>query len=255
MDAVTTSYHPHDSNMLPGSTDFSNPLRRTSPVYSQSVDLSYNDSNERPPIMMAGSCAQQQRLTKHASFEQTGLSSRGQLSEPSRYAYGYDAYGHPSRSRYGNISTTQHHAGMITSDDLGDMLDKRSCSVFSMHNERYKLDAPSFKDHENEDEFLIYANNKSLCMCVFDGHDGSRAVKFVQKYMKGNIFDTKSWMKLSEVNDHKEIESALAEFIKVTDKDFFKNIKNFIDEKLYLQAQIPRVSCYLYSRSLATHIQ
>ena len=244
MDAVTTSYHPHDSNTL-GSTDFSN-SRRTAPVYSQSVDLPYYDPNKRPPIMMAGSCAQQhERLTKHASFEQPGLSPRGQQLEPPRYTdtYGHDAYGHPSRARHGHASTPQRHAHMLT-DYLGDTLDKRNCSVYSLQNERYKLDAPSFKDHENEDEFLIHANNRSLCMCVFDGHDGSRAVKFVQKYMKGNIFDTKSWMMLSEINNHEEIESALAEFIKVTDKDFFKNVKNFIDEKVYLQSQIPRVSCY-----------
>ena len=250
-DAVTTSYHPHDSNTLGGSTDFtnSNSLRRTLPVYSQSVDLTYYDSNQRP-LTMPGSCAQQQRLTKFASFDQPGLSPHGQLSETSGYT---GAYGYPSRARHGHMSTTQRHTdSMATSSYLGEMLDKRYCSVFSLQNERYRLDAPSFKDHDNEDEFLIFPNSNSLCMCVFDGHDGSRAVKFVQKYMKGNIFDTRSWMKLLEVNDHKEIESALAEFIKVTDKDFFKNIKNFIDEKIYLQSQIPRVSCYLCSRLLTT---
>ena len=71
---------------------------------------------------------------------------------------------------------------------------------------------------------------------------GQELVKFVQKYMKGNIFDTKAWMKLSEFNCHEEIESALAEFIKVTEKDFFKNIKTYIDEKVYLQSQIPKVA-------------
>ena len=247
MDAVTTSYHPHDSNTL-GSTDFSNSRRRTTPVYSQSVDLPYYDSNQCPPIMTAGSCAQQhERLVRHASFEQPGLSPRSQQLEPPRQTdtYRHDAHGYgPSRARHDYTSTTQQHTDMV----IGTTLDKRNCSVYSLHNERYKLDAQSFKDHENEDEFLIHANNKSLCMCVFDGHDGSRAVKFVQKYMKANIFDTKSWMILLEVNNREEIESALAEFIKVTDKDFFKYIKNFIDEKVFLQAQIPRVSCYLYSR-------
>ena len=236
MDAVTTSYHPYDSNTLGSSTDFSNSRRRTTPVHSQSVDVPYYDSNQRPPIMTAGSCAQQhERLARHASFEQS-----------SRYTdtYRHDAHGYPSRAMHGYTSTTQQHTDMV----IGTMLDKRNCSVYSLHNERYKLDAPSFKDHENEDEFLIHANDKSLCMCVFDGHDGSRAVKFVQKYMKVNIFDTKSWVKLSEVNSHEEIESALAEFIKVTDKDFFKSIKHFIDEKVFLQAQIPRVSCYLCNR-------
>lgn len=246
MDAVTTSYHPHDSNTL-GNNNFSN-SRRTTPVHSQSVDLSYYDSNQRPPIMVTGSCAQQhERLAKHASFEQPGLSPCG---EQSRYTdtSRHDTYSYLSRARHAHTSTTQRHTDMVTDYYLGDLLDKRNCSVYSLQNERYKLDAPSFKDHENEDDFLIYANNKSLCMCVFDGHDGSRGVKFVQKYMKGNIFDTKSWMMLSEINNHEEIESALAEFIKVTDKDFFKNIKNFIDEKVFLQAQIPRVSCYQCSR-------
>ena len=168
---------------------------------------------------------QQQRLAENANIH-------GQPSDPS------GTYGHLPSANYGAVS---QHSGNFT--HWGYIIpDRRNVSVFSLQNECYRLDAPSYKDHDNEDEFLIYPNQYSLCMCVFDGHDGSRAVKFVQKYMKGNIFDTKSWMKLSEINHHEEMESALAEFIRVTDNDFFKNIRNYIDEKVYLQSQIPKVT-------------
>lgn len=235
-DAVTTSYYPpHDSSALADSHN----SRPFNPVHSQSVDQVYYDSNQRPPIM--SSCAQQERLANHGSFDQSGLSPRGQPSEPVRVT---DTYGHLARVGYDAASMSQRstsgHPGHLS-------LDKRNCSVFSLQNERYKLDAPSYKDHDNEDDFLIHSNNNSLCLCVFDGHDGSKAVKFVQKYMKANIFGTKSWVTLSEFNRHEEIESALAEFIKVTDKDFFKNIRGFIDEKLYLQSQIPKVCNWLIS--------
>ena len=221
-EAVTTSHHPsqyHDSN-----TSFnSNATNRI--TVPQSVDSEYGTSNQRSPIMVS-SCGQQQRMVENANIY-------GQPSDQS------SGYGHLPSASYGQHGVKCTHSGHLIPD-------KRNCSVFSLQNERYRLDAPSYKDHDHDDEFIIYANKYSLCMCVFDGHDGSRAVKFVQKYMKGNIFDTKSWMKLSEFNRHEEIESALAEFIRVTEKDFFKNIKTYIDEKVYLQSQIPKVSYYHY---------
>jgi len=227
-EAVTTSYYPQQYHDPRPSYNSSSP-RRGGVYNSQSVDLDYN-SNERPPIMITGSCSQQQRLSKHTSIDE--FSPRGQPSDPSRLTHG--AYGYPSASY---ASTSQHNT-----DRLGHLLpDKRNCSVCTVTNERYALDASSSKDHDNEDDLLIHANNNSLCMCVFDGHDGPRAVQFVKRYMKVNIFDTKSWIKLSEVDIQDEMESALAEFIKVTDSDFFKSIKQFIDEKLYLQSQIPKV--------------
>ena len=221
-EAVTTGYHPshyHDTNTLAISFN-SSTSSRPRPIHSQSVDLDYG-SNQRAPLMNAGSCAQQQRLVKYPSVDQAGFSPRGQSADPSTGAYECS-------------SRASEHMVHISPD-------KRNCSVYSVQNERYKLDAPSHKDHDNEDEFLVHANSYSLCLCVFDGHDGSQAVKFVQRYMKANIFDTKSWVKLSEFNQHEEMESALAEFIKVTDKDFFKSIRNFISEKLYLQSDIPKV--------------
>lgn len=226
--AVTTSYPPyyHDSNTLVPS---SNSVNRTTPVKSKSVDLDCF-SNQCPPIM---SSAQQQRLTKHTSFDQPGLSPHGQASDSSRNT---DNYGSVKRN---DSMTNSGHFWLYCAPD------KRNCSVFSLANERYKLDASSYKDHENEDDSLIFPNSNSLCMCVFDGHDGSRAVQYVRQYMKGNIFDTKSWMKLSEFNHHEEMESALAEFFRVTDKDFFKSIKQYIDEKIYLQSQIPKVILYV----------
>ena len=242
-EAVTTSYHPrghhlHGSNTLADS--FNNPLSRATPVQSQSVDFDYN-LNRSTPMVLTGGCGQQDRLIKHASFDNSGLSPYGQHNEPARFA---SSYGHSSRSRHGPTNTSPRNTGNVGSMAGYSELfapDKRNCSVCTVANERYQLDAKSLKDHENEDDFMIYVNNYSLVMCVFDGHDGARAVKFAMKYMKGNIFDTKSWMKLSENNMPEEIETVLPEFIKITDADFFKSIQHFIDEKLYLQSQIPKV--------------
>ena len=222
-DAVTTSYrslpHPHDPNTL--ASTFHSAPSRTMLTQSHSVDID-GYSNRRPPMM----CSQQQRL---ASFDESIL-PRGQPPE---------SLHHPRAHRYSELSHVS--TGQRGTSHAGNLPSKKNCSVSSLHNERYALDAPSTKDHENEDEFLIHANYRSLCLCCFDGHDGPRAVKFVKRYMKANIFDTKSWIDISEKDNHEEIECALAEFIKVTDADFFKNIKQFIEEKVYLQSQIPKV--------------
>lgn len=239
LDAVTTSCLPgsliHESNTFINTRNSS----RSGPVYSQSRDFDYNPNRRAP---MSGSCSQQERLSKHASFDDSGLPPDGQPTDPSRHT---GAYGHSSGTRHGPVSTSPRNTGMIVHEHNPGYFrfvpNKKNCSVGSIPNERYKLDDQSLKEHENEDDFLIYANVNSLCLCVFDGHDGLRGVKFVRKYMKANIFDTNSWTKLSEFDRREEIETALVEFIKVTDADFFKNIRHFIDEKLYVQSQIPKV--------------
>ena len=224
--AVTTCY---PSQYPPLDTTSSNLSSRTDPAYSESPYV----SNQRSPIMMAGSCSLQQRIsTQPGGFEgpAAGLSPHGQRYDSPRYS---DFNRYPSTNMSTSHNTTSGHSGHLPN--------KGNCSVFSIPNERYALDASSSRDHENEDEFLIHHNNHSLCMCVFDGHDGLRGVKFVKKYMTLRVFETKSWISLSKLDRREEMEGALAEFIKVTDADFFRNIKHFIDEKLYLQSQIPKV--------------
>jgi len=112
----------------------------------------------------------------------------------------------------------------------------------SVPNERYALDAPSTKDHDNEDDVLVYSNNFSLCLCVFDGHDGILPTKFVKKYLNGWVFGKDSWLRISNSDNPSHIENALVQCFSDTEENFFKSIDPFIFEKRKLQSRIPDVS-------------
>lgn len=116
----------------------------------------------------------------------------------------------------------------------------------SFPNERYALDAPSSKDHDNEDDILECSNNFSACLCVFDGHDGILPTKFVKKYLNGWVFGKDSWHHLIASSDNpRQIENALIQCFSDTEENFFKSIDPFIFEKRQLQSRIPEV-IYFY---------
>lgn len=119
--------------------------------------------------------------------------------------------------------------------------DKRNVSVGSVQNERYSLGAQPTNDHDNEDEFIVHANKYSLCMCVFDGHDGPNTVKFLKKYMEKQIFGKQQWDTKTEFGKSEEIETALATYIQMADETFFKSIDPFTTERQKLQSEIPKV--------------
>jgi len=129
----------------------------------------------------------------------------------------------------------------ISSAEIELLPNKKNTSVYSVVNERYVLDKVSIRDHENEDEFLVHSNDFSVCLCVMDGHDGQNAVKYVREYLWKKVFSTRSWLKVSQVDNPDHIKTALVEFIKVIDADFFRSISTFINEKVHLQSQIPKV--------------
>ena len=119
--------------------------------------------------------------------------------------------------------------------------DKRNVSVGSVENERYSLDTQPCSDHVNEDEYIVYSNKYSLCMCVLDGHDGSHTVKFVKKYMEGQVFGKPMWNDVTKSNKSKKIEAALASYIQEADDKFFSSIEPFIRERQEVQSKIPKV--------------
>jgi len=124
-------------------------------------------------------------------------------------------------------------------------MSEKNVDLGSVPNERYALDGPSTKDHDNEDEVLVYSNNFSLCLCVFDGHDGEVATKFVKKYLHGWVFGKDSWLRISNSDNPSQIENALVQSFSDTEENFFKSIDPFIFEKRQLQSKIPNVSvCY-----------
>ena len=124
---------------------------------------------------------------------------------------------------------------------LASTLDKNNVSVGSMENERYSLEAQSCSDHDNEDEFMVHSDEYSLCMCVFDGHDGSHAVKFMKKYMNEQVFSKPMWNDITKSSKPEKIEAGLANYIEKADDIFFKNIDSFITKRQELQSKIPKV--------------
>ena len=120
-------------------------------------------------------------------------------------------------------------------------LDRRDVSESSIPNERYSLGTQPCSDHDNEDEYMVYSNKYSLCMCVFDGHDGSHAVKFMKKCMEQQVFSKPMWNNITKSSKPEKIEAALANYIEKSDENFFKSIDPFIKKRQELQLKIPKV--------------
>ena len=120
--------------------------------------------------------------------------------------------------------------------------DTRNVSDGSVVNERYSLGTQPLSDHDNEDEFIVHSNEYSLCMCVFDGHDGSHAVKYMRKYMNKQVFSKPMWNDITKSSKPEKIEAALANYIQKADDNFFKSIEPFITERQKLQSKIPKVT-------------
>ena len=122
---------------------------------------------------------------------------------------------------------------------------KRNTSFGSVQNERYSLGSQPSSDHDNEDELMVHFNKYSLCMCVFDGHDGSHAVQFVKKYMNQHIFGKTAWNDIIKSNKPENIEAALSNCVIKSDEIFFKSIEPLTFERQKLQLKIPKVTSYI----------
>ena len=123
----------------------------------------------------------------------------------------------------------------------GTSADERYISFSSIQNERYSLGSQPSSDHDNEDELIVYSNKSSLCMCVFDGHDGLRAVRFVKKYMNQHVFGKPAWDDVIKSNKPEKIKVALVNCIQESDVLSFKSIDPLIFERQRLQSEIPKV--------------
>ena len=126
---------------------------------------------------------------------------------------------------------------------------RRDVSESSIKNERYSLGTQPCSDHDNEDEYIVHSNKYSLCMCVFDGHDGSRTVKFMKRYMDEHVFSKPMWTDITKSSKPEKIEAALASYIQEADKNFFKSIEPFIRERQKVQSKIPKVTSLLISNN------
>ena len=119
---------------------------------------------------------------------------------------------------------------------------KRNISVGSIQNERYSLGSPPSSDHDNEDELMFHSNKYSLCMCVFDGHDGTYTVKFLKRYMNQQVFGKTQWDDITKSSKPEKIEAALTNYIQKSDWLFFVSIRVFANERRMLQSRIPKVN-------------
>lgn len=113
-------------------------------------------------------------------------------------------------------------------------------STSTLENARYSLESGSKPDHQNEDRYFAMETRTFKTFAVFDGHDGERAVGFASSYMRELFYNT-SWER-AVANGGEIVPKALEEFFKATDREFFKNIRNVIDEVQTLKAAIPPVS-------------
>ena len=128
--------------------------------------------------------------------------------------------------------------------------DRRDVSESSMQNERYSLGTQPCSDHDNEDEYIVYSNKHSLCMCVFDGHDGSRTVKFMKKYMNDHVFSKPMWSDISKSSKPEKIEAALENYIQEADHKFFQSIEPFIRERQEIQSKMPKVTLLISGNNI-----
>lgn len=113
-------------------------------------------------------------------------------------------------------------------------------STSTLENARYSLESGSKPDHQNEDRYFAMETRTFKAFAVFDGHDGERAVGFASSYLRQLFYNT-SWER-AVANGGEIVPKALEEFFKATDKEFFKSIRNVIDEVQTLKAAIPPVS-------------
>ena len=111
----------------------------------------------------------------------------------------------------------------------------KNVSVATTTNERYALAAPSSKDHDNEDEYLVdeSSDSSSVFLCVLDGHDGRNAVEFVKEYL---------WDNHLNILQSENPEDIMQRCIRDADADYFKNLDPVFAEKLTIQIKIPKVN-------------
>ncbi len=113
-------------------------------------------------------------------------------------------------------------------------------SSSTLENARYSLETGSKPDHQNEDRYFALETRTFKAFAVLDGHDGERAVGFASSYLRELFYNT-SWER-AVANGGEIVPKALEEFFKATDREFFKSIRNVIDEVQTLKAAIPPVS-------------
>ena len=113
-------------------------------------------------------------------------------------------------------------------------------SLSTLENARYSLESGAKSDHPNEDRHFALEMRTFKAFAVFDGHDGERAVGFASSYLR-ELFYNLSWER-AIASGGEIVPKALEEFFKATEKEFFKSIRQYINEVQSLKAAIPPVS-------------
>ena len=122
----------------------------------------------------------------------------------------------------------------------GTILDNINVSSGSIQKRQYSIGTQPFDDDDNNEvQHIVHSNKCSLCMCVFDGHDGSQAVQFAKNYME-QVF-RQEWDIVTNSSMPEGIEATLAKYIEECDDSFFESIEPFICEKEKIQLEIPKV--------------
>ena len=185
----------------------------------------------------------------HASYSPTSSpksSSSGSRTSVPRASDSHSSHSHtlfqsspsnPSKRR--NLESHSTGPNVLPSPIPQPPSDKHYSGA-TLENARYSLGGPPTSDHPNEDRHFALEGPKYKVFGVFDGHDGPRAAGFASNYMM-ELFDTPSWKNIVTQPDHDIITEALGEFFLATDRDFFRSIRVYINEKEALQRVIPQV--------------
>ena len=124
----------------------------------------------------------------------------------------------------------------------------RRISEGTVENVRYHRDAAPVPDHKNEDVYFVIENERFYACAVCDGHDGASAATFavenIKYYIDSNL---ERWLQ----NDC--VETKLKQCILLTDGNFFKQRRKYIEEKRRIKVQIPDVSTVVCEAFEAHH--
>ncbi|XP_011404152.1 PREDICTED: TGF-beta-activated kinase 1 and MAP3K7-binding protein 1-like [Amphimedon queenslandica] len=117
-------------------------------------------------------------------------------------------------------------------------------SYYSIENARYSIEAESkvmssFPDHTNEDKCFILTPRSTqddpIIMAVFDGHDGSKGSTLAEgmlysRFINPDVLDELKANPMETLN----------QLILETEKKFFREIRNFVEEKDDILGTLPK---------------
>lgn len=146
-----------------------------------------------------------------------------------------------------------HHVGRV---DFEEGVSSSQISKATIENARC-LEGREFQpDHPNEDEHFVISEQDFKVFGVLDGHGAEGLAQNVAKFAREKFcsyFRTNSWRHV--IHSSKSVPTALTEFFRSVEADYFDSIKGIITENERLKTSIPSVSAHLSFRPIRTVVR